>query len=735
MNVRRYDRQTEPCKPSLIHSGTSFAVCGGSSGRRFCLVVFEFIRFRHSLDLAARQDPLRFLPHLKDVHITSRRRGHLPRSTQDATRRSVHTNTKEAIFMSGPFNESIEKYEEQGFNGVFPLKYREKSPLPVSPGFHGHMGFVRQFNKDDYLSAPYSVGLRASFEDSYLVCIDVDNGLRKRITPDGVEWVEKIGGAAWAKALEERGALPFAFKQTSRDPADVGGHYFVRVPYGWKLRPIGHHVDIKDYFTGYVLGAPSYNDNSDSLVRFYDLPALDEIDIPHAENDTYFINPDEDPAWLVQDETYVRDYRLPCCAKCVDAWHEATGLEFTGEYSQKTPVEAPRSPSEGTVGYKTAFGSFPPTTLVEWYTKFLEECDADNTNQPMLEFQLGVLNLDPDEGHETRFALRKAKALYVSLAHQGDRGEAEKHWNYALERARHKVEDRKTPEPSPKTDRNEGPISFDDFLLMPEEPPFRPTIGRRQDGQCLFYSEAINVLYGQPSSGKSMAAQDIALQVLADGGTVLYLDFESAMKRVLGRFKQFGLKRTDGRLTYKRITEKPEGAAWWTEIFAKKYDMIIIDGISTALTYWGLTNSNDNHEVAAWYDRVPETMAQATGAAVVLIDHTQKSPGDKPTALGAGQKEAKISGAAYFAYKKGTISAGYAGTIHLRLTKDKEGSGIAEVGKDACRIQMDFTQEQMTYLIGNPYMGTSLSGTTLPDAKNHFAEDVLGKYEGGFNQS
>jgi hypothetical protein len=71
--------------------------------------------------------------------------------------------------------------------------------------------------------------------------------------------------------------------------------------------------------------------------------------------------------------------------------------------------------------------------------------------------------------------------------------------------------------------------------------PERPTLARVSKTRCLFYRGRINEIHGEPSVGKTNIAVYAVMLVLAEGGSVIYLDPEDNEIGFLNRLLGLGL--------------------------------------------------------------------------------------------------------------------------------------------------------------------------------------------------
>jgi predicted transcriptional regulator len=125
---------------------------------------------------------------------------------------------------------------------------------------------------------------------------------------------------------------------------------------------------------------------------------------------------------------------------------------------------------------------------------------------------------------------------------------------------------------------------------------------------------------------------------------------------------------------------------------------------------WG-GQTKDNDEITRWMRIFPRTVATASGAAVVLIDHITKNAETRGRfAIGGQAKLATIDGAAYLVEPLEALSPGRTGTLTMRVTKDRPGfirkvSGMwrkSDRTQETAIFTIDSTKTQMQYVIGVP---------------------------------
>jgi hypothetical protein len=163
---------------------------------------------------------------------------------------------------------------------------------------------------------------------------------------------------------------------------------------------------------------------------------------------------------------------------------------------------------------------------------------------------------------------------------------------------------------------------------------------------------------------------------------------------------------------------RPDGARdaddpyWQAILQPESATLVVIDGVTESLTMWG-GESKDNDAITRWMRLFPRTVASASGAAVVLIDHITKNAETRGRfAIGGQAKLATIDGAAYLVEPLEALAPGRVGTLTMRVTKDRPGfvRKIAGMWRKSDRTQeaaifiIDSTKAQMQYAITVPML-------------------------------
>jgi hypothetical protein len=246
------------------------------------------------------------------------------------------------------------------------------------------------------------------------------------------------------------------------------------------------------------------------------------------------------------------------------------------------------------------------------------------------------------------------------------------------------------------------------------------TILKRTDGNGLIYTGRVHSIYGESESGKSWVAQIASAEMLKDDKKVIYIDFESDPSDVVGRMKSLGVSRANLLQYFTYI--RPDGPRdaddpyWQAILESGSAELIIIDGVTESLTMWG-GETKDNDAITRWMRIFPRTVATASGAAVVLIDHITKNAETRGRfAIGGQAKLATIDGAAYLVEPLEALAPGRVGSLTMRVTKDRPGyiRKIAGMWRKSDRTQeaavfvIDSTRPLMQYAITVPLIEDEL---------------------------
>lgn len=290
------------------------------------------------------------------------------------------------------------------------------------------------------------------------------------------------------------------------------------------------------------------------------------------------------------------------------------------------------------------------------------------------------------------------------------------------------MSERTRPEPDAATASDEeaepswAPEDMAAVLDGADEPT--PVVLRRADGVCLFYAGKVHSVHGESESGKSWLVQCAAAEVLKDGGNVAYFDFEDDAKSVGGRMLLLGVPKEVVTDPKRFIYVHPETSlksdaerAQFEGTLARRYDFAVVDGVTDSMGLFGY-KVKDNDDIAAWHRDIPKALARRTGAAVACVDHVSRDvEGRGRFALGGQHKIAGLSGAAFVVEVLSPFGRAMAGTVRVRVGKDRPGHLRAHGGKwrksdrtqAIADLHLDSTGDELIWHVSAPVDAGSAS--------------------------
>jgi hypothetical protein len=221
------------------------------------------------------------------------------------------------------------------------------------------------------------------------------------------------------------------------------------------------------------------------------------------------------------------------------------------------------------------------------------------------------------------------------------------------------------------------PVDLAPVLAGTWQPP-TPTVGRRADGRGLFYAGRTHTVVSETEGGKTWLALAAALDEMAAGHHVLYLDFEDDEGTVAGRLLTLGASRDTIAAHFHYLRpESPLGSGVHLDdlrqlVEAHRPTLAALDGVTEAMTLHGL-NPLDNVDAARFGRMLPRRLA-AAGCAVANLDHvTKSSDGRGRYALGAVHKLNGLDGGAYLLENRAPFGVGLTGRSTVKIAKDRPG--------------------------------------------------------------
>ena len=242
-------------------------------------------------------------------------------------------------------------------------------------------------------------------------------------------------------------------------------------------------------------------------------------------------------------------------------------------------------------------------------------------------------------------------------------------------------------------------------VVRGERDSIRATIGQRSDGVRLLYPGREHSVASEPESGKTWLLLHIVGSVLAEGGRVVYVDFEDDEGGIGGRALALGIPAetlTDlSRFRYVRpeAAPTPEQYAELLDFDGAGPTLVCLDGVTEGYALFG-GEVNSQESAAKWRAGYVKP-ALRVGAATVSTDHVVKNKeGRNGYAIGAQHKKAGLNGALLELVNVDPFGRGLRGHSQVMIHKDRNGDlrrhGIRVDGERSVHfadLVMDATQD------------------------------------------
>lgn len=259
---------------------------------------------------------------------------------------------------------------------------------------------------------------------------------------------------------------------------------------------------------------------------------------------------------------------------------------------------------------------------------------------------------------------------------------------------------------------------------LPEPPA--PVLLRRDDGHALFYRAQVNLLFGDPESGKTLVAQAAASEALRRGRKVLFVDIDhNGVEATVFRFLDMGVEEEALRDPNLFRYVEPEDKGHLTAVIANakawRPAAAVVDSIGELLPLLRLSsNSPDDFTIAHALVLKPLAMA---GAAVIAIDHLPKNAENRANGpTGTAAKRRAIGGVSIRVTVNEQFSPGRGGSAWLNVNKDRHGGlrrNCPTEGREpsAGLFRLDSSSDRISWSIRAPQLGdaTQASGVSRDD--------------------
>lgn len=216
-----------------------------------------------------------------------------------------------------------------------------------------------------------------------------------------------------------------------------------------------------------------------------------------------------------------------------------------------------------------------------------------------------------------------------------------------------------------------------------------PVLLEREDGRHLFYREKVNVLFGDPESGKTWIALAALAEALRAGRRGAFLDLDhnggaEVVQRLLLLGAPVDALRSKGAFLYREPEDADELVATVQTLRRWRPAAVVVDSLGELLPMLGLS-SNSPDDYTGAHRRILTPLATA-GAVVIGIDHMPKS--DEARAhgqTGTVAKKRAVNGVTLRVTLTEAFAPGRGGAASMTVEKDRPGGVRAHcpsVGKN-----------------------------------------------------
>ncbi|TXH18683.1 MAG: hypothetical protein E6R06_26160 [Mycobacterium sp.] len=221
-------------------------------------------------------------------------------------------------------------------------------------------------------------------------------------------------------------------------------------------------------------------------------------------------------------------------------------------------------------------------------------------------------------------------------------------------------------------------------LLSGDLPPApRPTVGRRDDGNHIFYPEQVNLVFGDPETGKTWLCLWCAACALINDPTsrVAVIDMDhNGPTATATRLLAFGVSNEvlsdPNRFRYVEPDDRLHMAQVVADLAEWRPTIVVVDSLGELMPLYG-ANSYSGDDFTDVNARVLKPLAKA-GAAVLVIDHLSKGADSRNFGpVGTAAKRRAIGGVSLRVTVKDAFTPGSGGAAYLKVNKDRHG-GLRE---------------------------------------------------------
>ena len=207
--------------------------------------------------------------------------------------------------------------------------------------------------------------------------------------------------------------------------------------------------------------------------------------------------------------------------------------------------------------------------------------------------------------------------------------------------------------------------------------PQSPVLLARTDGRRLLYGGQVNVLFGDPESGKTLIALAAVSEAAAAGRRAVFIDIDhNGPDAIVGRLLAFGVDpdylADPSVFRYVEPEDRDDLLDVVAFLTSWRPAAAVIDSIGELLPLLG-RKSNDPDDFTAAHADVLKPLAVA-GAAVIGIDHLAKNVDSRAAGpTGTAAKRRAVSGSSIRVTVREQFVPGRGGSAWLTVNKDRHG--------------------------------------------------------------
>jgi hypothetical protein len=210
---------------------------------------------------------------------------------------------------------------------------------------------------------------------------------------------------------------------------------------------------------------------------------------------------------------------------------------------------------------------------------------------------------------------------------------------------------------------------------MPRPP--EPEILSRSDGVALFYVGQVNLVFGDPESGKTWLCLAAVAETLNRGHSALVVDLDhngpqATVSRLLDLGAPESALRDPARFRYAEPEDGAEVLAIVADSSTWKPLVVVIDSIGEVVPLFG-GSSNSPDDFTKVHAAVMKPLAMG-GAGVLCIDHLAKNTESRLMgSTGTAAKKRAIGGVSLRVTIADQFAPGHGGSAHVTIAKDRHG--------------------------------------------------------------